>query len=150
MKRFIGAILILFFLISGCYQGQPQNVKLVTLAGQVIDMANLKGRPVFLNYWASWCEPCRQEIPELNRFAKTHPNIWVLGVNYDGVDEQQLTALISGLGIQYPNLKTNPADALGLGDLPGVPVTFIFDSQGKLKKTLYGPQTMAQLEGALN
>ena len=65
----------------------------------------------------------------------------LVGVNYDGVEDKALKGFITQNNIRYYNLKDDPGQALGLGDLPGIPTTFIFDSHGRLYKTLYGPQT---------
>lgn len=116
-----------------------------TITGEAIDFNHLKRSWVMINYWASWCEPCKKEIPELNAFAQTHDNVYMVGVNYDGVDNHQLTELIAKNNIHYFNSMLDPTTALGLGDIPGLPVTFVFNQQGKLMKTLYGPQTQKTL-----
>ncbi|MFT4997247.1 MAG: thiol-disulfide isomerase/thioredoxin, partial [Flavobacteriales bacterium] len=47
-------------------------------------LANAKGKWTYINYWATWCKPCIEEIPELNEFAAQNPYLVVLGVNFDG------------------------------------------------------------------
>ncbi len=123
---------------------------LIDLSGNHISLSSLKGRWVLINYWASWCHPCIEEIPELNHFYQQFKNhdIKVFGVNYDGLSVQEQKELIKELGIQYPNLRGDPAKTLSLGDIRGVPVTFIINPQGHLHKTLYGPQSVASLKRA--
>ena len=120
-----------------------------TITGEFIDFNHLKRPWVVVNYWANWCEPCKKEIPELNAFAQTHDNVYVVGVNYDGVDNRQLTELIAKNDIHYFNSLLDPSQALGIGDIPGLPVTFVFNQQGKLTQTLFGPQTQASLANIL-
>ena len=127
------------------------NSALVDLSGNKVSMSSLKGNWVFINYWASWCHPCIEEIPELNQFYHRFKNdrVKVFGVNYDGLSISEQKHLIKELGIDYPGLNGDPAKSLSLGDIRGVPVTFILNPQGKLYKTLYGPQTMASLRRAV-
>lgn len=129
----------------------PPPIKpiLKTFSDKVIDFSDLKGHVVIVNYWADWCEPCKREIPALNEFAKTHKNVWVLGVNFDGVNTQEQQRLIAKNNIHYFNLPDDPSKALGIGDIPAVPVSFVFNRQGELKEKLYGPQSEASLKKAI-
>ncbi len=121
------------------------------LDGKKIKLSSLKGNWVFINYWASWCHPCLEEIPELNRFYERYKmnNVVVYGVNYDALPISQQKELVRELGIKYPNLKEDPNRILKLGDIRGVPVTFIFNPEGRLERKLYGPQTIRSLRSAI-
>jgi thiol-disulfide isomerase/thioredoxin len=112
-----------------------------------ISFSSLKGKWVLINYWASWCGPCMHEIPELNQFFANHRSdaIALFAVNYDRVPETMQKKLAKQVHIRYPTLKKDPATALKLGDIIGVPVTFVFNPQGQLVHTLYGEQTAKQL-----
>lgn len=123
--------------------------KIQTITGETIDFKHLKRSWVIVNYWADWCEPCKKEIPELNEFADSHDNVYMIAVNYDGVDSRRLRELIARNEIHYFNALTDPTDELGVGDIPGLPVTLVFDKHGKLHKKLFGPQTKASLEKAI-
>ena len=119
-----------------------KSPELTTVDGQKIALQSLKGKWVFINYWASWCSPCLHEIPVFNQFYEAHQkdNIAVFGVNYDGVDTKEQLPLIQQYQLHYPSL-VDPADNLHLGDIKGVPVTFVFDPNGKLLDTKYGEQS---------
>jgi len=105
---------------------------------------------VFINYWAEWCAPCREEIPELNDFAAAHAQrVRVLSVNFDGVTGEQLSAQIAGLGIAFPTLLTDPRAALGVPPPQGLPETLVIDPQGRLNQVLRGPQTGVTLLAAM-
>jgi len=146
-KYFLMACLI--FCVVACSSNESpkkENLAIIkTITGEKIDFNHLKRNWVVVNYWANWCEPCKKEIPELNAFAQTHDNVYMVGVNYDGVDNHQLTELIAKNDIHYFNAMLDPSSELGLGDIPGLPVTFVFNQQGQLAKTLYGPQTEKSL-----
>lgn len=120
------------------------------MSGHTFSFSDLQGKWVFINYWASWCRPCVDEIPELNRFYEENKdnNIIVFAVNYDGAPLHKQQRLIKKFEIRYPSLKADPSTALHLGDIRGVPVTFVFDPQGELKDALYGGQTVDSLKNA--
>ncbi len=110
------------------------------LAEQVSEDA----RPLILNLWASWCTPCREEIPDLSRFARAHPEYSVLGVAVDEPREDSV-AFATELQPSYP---------LGWGDdsfresyqTIGLPATFFIDADGKVTEVFNGVLTMDKLE----
>jgi len=115
-----------------------------------IAFSSLKGRWVFINYWASWCPGCVEEIPELNQFYAAHKDqVALFAVNYDGLPLWQQRRLMKEFKIKYPGLLQDPAQSLQLGDIRGIPVTFVFNPQGKLVTALYGGQTMDSLKKVL-
>lgn len=93
-----------------------------------------------INYWAIWCAPCREEIPELNQLDQ-RADIVVLGVNYDGKRGAELADHAESLDIQFELLPEDPAALLAISR-PGVlPTTLLVDPQGLVRDTLVGPQT---------
>lgn len=124
---------------------------LQSIDGQEIALASLKGKWVYINYWASWCTPCLHEIPEINQFYQQYKdkNIAVFGVNYDGIDANEQRHLIQKYQLNYPSLSTDPAALLQLGDIKGIPVTFVIGPNGKLFDTQYGEQTIKSLSAYL-
>jgi thiol-disulfide isomerase/thioredoxin len=147
--RFLSMLYIAMLLFIPSVHAQPAMLQ--TIDGHEIQFASLKGKWVYINYWASWCTPCLHEIPEINRFYQTyqHQNIAVFGVNYDGVAVNEQRPLIQQYQLDYPSLGIDPADALQLGDIKGVPVTFIFNPEGKLFDIKYGEQTIKTLSAYL-
>lgn len=120
------------------------------LDGGSLDFARLKGRVVFINYWAEWCGPCREEIPTFNAFAAAHPEqVQVLSVNFDGVGADALATQARGLGIEFPTLLRDPRTEFGVPPPMGLPETLVLDRGGKLLRVLAGPQTRADLEAVL-
>ena len=117
------------------------------IEGNKTAISSLKGKWVFINYWAGWCRTCVAEIPELNRFYQSHQNdaVALYGVNFDALPLVEQKNTIQQLNIHYPNLIKDPADDLGIKEIIGLPVTFIFNPEGILVKTLYGGQTLETL-----
>jgi len=114
-------------------------------------VARHAGRWLVVNYWAEWCKPCREEIPELNAFATQHESTTsVAAVNFDGITGDALQQQAKALGITFELMTTDPAQ-LGHWPKPQVlPTTQIVSPDGKLAKTLIGPQTQDSLTRALD
>ena len=115
-------------------------------SGRFID-----GKTWFLiNYWAEWCKPCIEEIPELNRMQTLNTSrVRVFAVNYDGAQGNALLQQIAKLGIAVPTLLEDPAPKLGFQKPDALPTTFVFSPDGTLRQTLQGPQTVASLTAAI-
>jgi thiol-disulfide isomerase/thioredoxin len=113
-------------------------------------MQSLKGHWVFINYWASWCEACVEEIQQLNQFYdENQQRMLLFAVNYEDLELGQQHSLIKQLGIRYPSLKDDPSDSLNLGEITVLPMTFVLNPQGQLVKTLYGSVTRRRLAAIL-
>ena len=96
-----------------------------------------------INYWAIWCKPCREEIPELNQLNQIE-NVVVLGVNFDGKVDEALFSDVSDLGIAF-DIIDDPASNLNISRPSILPTTLIFSPEGKLVATLVGPQTVESI-----
>ena len=121
------------------------------MSGRMIPFSELAGKWVLINYWAGWCKSCIAEIPELNHFYEINKdkNVVIFAVNYDAYPLGMQQKLIKQLDIRYPSLKQDPASDLQLGDIRGVPVTFVINPQGELSDVLYGGQSAASLQKAI-
>jgi len=112
-----------------------------------IDPTALIGRWVLINYWAEWCKPCLEEIPELNAFAEAHSEqVSVFGVNYDGVEGEALARVIVRFGIDFPVLTRDPASLYKFARPEVLPVTIVINPEGIVQQRLVGPQTLANLK----
>ena len=108
------------------------------------DLQALRGQWVVINYWAQWCKPCIEEIPQLNALDSTYDQVTVLGVNYDGAEGADLAQQREALGVTFASVA-DPAAQLGTERPTVLPTTLIVDPQGRLTDTLLGPQTLESL-----
>ena len=136
-------LLLLSLSLTSC--GRHETTYSLT-DGTKLQFSELKGRVVFINYWAEWCKPCRTEMPELNTFQKEwHDRAQVLAVNYDSVTGDQLIAQAKAMGINFPVLTTDPRQQFGVTPSGALPETLVIDTQGVYQKVLLGPQTVESL-----
>jgi thiol-disulfide isomerase/thioredoxin len=110
-----------------------------------LQLGELRGSWVVVNYWAEWCKPCIREIPELNALDREYPGVRVLGVNYDGASGEDLQRQLVALDVQFPTLPSDPAPQLGTTRPAVLPTTLILNPEGELVETLVGPQTLETL-----
>lgn len=141
MRSFISIIIGLLLFCANNTLFAAENIILQTSEGN-IPFSSLKGKWVFINYWASWCHPCVDEIPVLNRFYALHKQdaIALFAVNFDGYSRHG-----SKLIIKYPQITEDPARMLDLGDVQSLPTTFVFSPNGALYDVIHGGQTMTSL-----
>jgi thiol-disulfide isomerase/thioredoxin len=108
-------------------------------------LADLQGTPVVVNLWASWCEPCKREMPMLSRAAADHPDVQFLGV--DTLDSREgAEAFIAEFGVPFPSLFD--PDGVIRTDLDsfGLPVTVFFDAEGNQVGKVDGELSQSTLD----
>lgn len=103
------------------------------------------GRPVILNLWASWCGPCREEMPALDAVAAANPGVFLIGVAVD--DDPGAARRFAGeVGVSYA-LAIDEDDAVGSRyPSPGLPATFFIDSEGQIVRIAFGGVTEEQVQ----
>ncbi len=108
--------------------------------GGTESLTNYRGQWVLVNFWASWCVPCRTEAPELEEFQRRHggPRFTVLGI-----DSRDLTGdgrdFVERYGLTYPQLRDGDGDAAHEFGTTGVPENFLIDPRGKVRLLVRGP-----------
>ena len=113
--------------------------------GADITLDDLRGRAVVLNFWASWCTPCRDEAPLLEAIAQDYRgrDVVVLGVDTQDLSDNAL-GFISQLGLTYPSLRDGTDGAQRDYQVTGLPETFILDKQGRIAHHHIGPVTIPE------
>lgn len=114
-------------------------------------LSDYRGKWVVVNYWATWCPPCLEELPELERFHLDHQNknAMVLGINMERITPEALRRFIDEQMLSYPILMAEPASATELGKVPGMPVSFIVNPQGQVVARKLGAVTAKLVEKML-
>lgn len=103
------------------------------------------GRPVLLNLWASWCGPCREEMPALDAASRTHTDVYFIGVAVDD-NASDAEAFASEVGVSYA-LAIDVSGEVGRAyPSPGLPATFLISRDGYIVKTVYGGIDEADIE----
>lgn len=147
MRRIIPVFL--FVLLAACNK-QPAAVNIALQDGNVLQPSAWAGKWVYINYWAEWCKPCAEEIPELNRYAANTADVLVLGVNFDKVQDVKLLEQINKMHITFP-VVISDIQAVFKHPVPqGLPATIVINPEGKIVTTLQGPQTAGSLSQARN
>lgn len=137
-------ILLTALFLTACNELAPPDG--VTANETAIHLSDYKGKWVVVNYWAAWCEPCLTELPELNALYHAHKDkVMVLGVSFDRLLRQDVITFAKSLNIDFPMLMTFHIGKFKIDEVPSLPVTFLISPDGKLAKTLYGPQTQDSL-----
>ncbi len=142
---------LLAALLSGCKPSQPP-LDFLPLDGPGSALQEHAGKWLFINYWAEWCKPCLEEIPELNAFHRKHSGTRaeVFGLNYDNLQDDALRRISGKLDIRFPVLRS-PPDRILAGQRPEVmPTTYVIGPDGRLHGTLLGPQSQADLEQVIS
>jgi len=140
------SVLLFLITLSACSKPDFQDVE-----GNDIYLKDLNEKWLIVNYWATWCAPCRIEIPELNELSlEQKDRVTVLGVNFDQPSMSELPQQVKSMKIEFPVLQNDPSAKLGV-TLPEVlPTTYVFRPGGALLKMLIGPQSKDDLVKLIN
>ncbi|MGD2075068.1 MAG: TlpA disulfide reductase family protein [Gammaproteobacteria bacterium] len=135
-------------LLSVAVLAEPVDYNLPDLKGERHSIADYRGKWVIVNYWATWCPPCQEEIPELVDFHERHKNddAVVIGINFEDVGRDQLESFVESYLISYPILRSEPLPETPLGPIPGLPTTYIVAPDGSPVARQVGPVTGEQLD----
>ena len=120
------------------------NFRLETTCGETVTLEALRGRPVLVNFWATWCGPCRAEMPELQRLhERMGDKLVVLAVD---VDESpgQVTAFAQELGITFTTVLDRGSKVFNRYRLLGLPSTYVIDAEGVTRAIKVGPFASAE------
>lgn len=157
MVGVVAAVVVVGIALARQQQGQPTtgpapDFTVTTFDGDTIHLSDLRGRPVVVNFWASWCPPCREEAPRFQALWERYRDAGVLflGITYVDNDADSL-AFMDEFGITYPNgpdVGTFISKEQYL--ITGVPETFIIDQDGNIAEFFLYLEDEAQLSTTLD
>ncbi len=132
--------------------GDTVDFTLKDLSGRDRQLSEFRGKWVVVNYWATWCPPCLEEMPELELFHSDHQDkdAVVLGVNFEEIELEPLKAFVENQFLSFPILRSAPTGRSALGMIPGLPTTYIITPDGKVATRQVGPVNREMLEAYIH
>lgn len=118
--------------------GTAPDFALVATDGSTVHLSDLRGKKVILNFWATWCGPCRLEMPALRSFARAHPDVVLLGIAVDSGSRARLAKEKEAMDLPYPILVGDAATSEAYA-VSSLPTTFVVDETGHITTAQVGP-----------
>lgn len=127
------------------------SIAVTTLDGRPATDSTLRGHVVLVNFWATWCLPCRAEMPVLQAMATRHQDagLVVLGLSVDRAGPETVTRFLRERGITYPVAIVGRDVEAAFGGVQGYPTSVLLDRTGQVRYKVLGPLAMASLEPAV-
>ncbi len=125
----------------------PVDFSLRQLHGEELSVGDFRGKWVLLNYWATWCAPCRKEIPALSALHEARADIIVLGLAFEDTEIENFDEFMKDFHPSYPLLQVDvyaPPEPFGAPKV--LPTSIVIDPQGYPLKTFLGPVTRKDIE----
>ncbi|MCB0209077.1 MAG: TlpA family protein disulfide reductase [Anaerolineae bacterium] len=128
------------------------DFELVSVDGETMRLSDLKGKPVILNFWATWCGPCRSEFPEFQKAAVDNADrLVILGINNTSADNPNaIPEFLDEMGITFPILLDSDREVVDAYNILGLPTTIFIDDQGVVNEVFTGPLNKAYIESKIS
>ena len=119
------------------------TLQATTLDGKPLNLAALRGKVVLLNFWATWCGPCREEIPEFEQLQRQYAGkLQVVGISVDEIAPAVVQRTAAKMGINYPVAMLTQEIEKSFGAMPTIPVTWVIDPRGQVQQKNHGANPM--------
>ena len=125
--------------------GKAPDFSLQTLDGEMVKLSDFEGKKVILNFWATWCKPCREEMPDLQSiYAQRDDDVVILAVNMDA--QNDVKGFIDSYSVTFPVLLDEEDEVADTYQIISLPTTYFIDEDGKIVQKHLGQITYEQLE----
>ncbi len=133
-------------------KGHPApEISLVSTTGQTVNLSDFKGKPVIINFWATWCPPCRAETPDLQAVHREIGDKVVLsGVNMTSQDGGDINGFLREFGVTYPVVLDTEGAAAKAYNILGLPTTVFVDRNGIINEVFTGAVNKAYVESKIS
>ncbi len=150
-KFLLGFLMIISSQFANADVVVKSNFLLKDMTGVQHQLSSYKGKWVLVNYWATWCPPCLEEVPDLvNLYDQHHQkDLMVLGVVFDYKDVKEVSAYVDDMLMSYPIVLGDDSVVEQIGAADVMPTTFIYNPKGKLVKIKRGVITKQFVEGLI-
>jgi peroxiredoxin len=140
-------IFIMALLVTVPVVAEKVDFTLQDLDGKSVSLSDYRGKWVVVNYWATWCPPCLEEIPDLvDLYEDNRDTIVVLGIAFEEVNREYLKEFVDSHMISYPVMNTEPIPVTELGPVLGLPTSYIISPAGERVARQEGPVTREAIE----
>ena len=155
MKKSLIILIFALLITSFCLETTAENDKnfnLKDISGVKHQLSNYKGKWVLLNYWATWCPPCMEEVPDLVNLYdhRKKKDLMVIGVVFDYKTVKEVTDYMDDMLISYPIVLGDATIISQIGRADILPTTFIYNPQGALIKIKHGLITREFIENIID
>ena len=136
---------------AGRLGSEAPDFELSDLSGKKVHLSDFQGKVVILDFWATWCGPCRQEVPDFVRLQAKYrqQGLVVVGLSLDAGGEKAVRPFAEEFNVNYTMLLANDETARRFGGIVGIPTTFVLDRQGRIVKKFMGVMPAQSFEEAI-
>lgn len=148
MKKIIGIIFLMISLVSFSNSAKAPDFNLKDQYGVVHSLENYKGKVIFLNFWATWCPPCKKEMPDVESIYKEYgenkKDVVILGINSE--KENEVKKFLKDKGYTFPTLIDENSEVMRKYFIQAFPTSFVIDKEGNVYGYVMGGLTKEQIK----